>query len=249
MKSLRELYRIGKGPSSSHTMGPASAAAMFRAEAPDAVRYRVELYGSLAATGRGHMTDRAVISELGEDRTEVVWKPEIVPSFHPNGLRIFAYDAAGEVIKKQDYYSIGGGAVSVDGGSVGGEEVYGFADMREVLAHCNGEGTPIWAVVDEFEDPGVWTHLSDVLTTMDAAIERGLEADGALPGGLNLPRRARSTSSDGVSVPSLAVEWTWQSTIMTQWRRSEAPSSGRAAPPSSPRPEAADRVRCWISEC
>ena len=193
MKSLRELYRIGKGPSSSHTMGPASAAAMFRAETSDAVRYRVELYGSLAATGRGHMTDRAVISELGEGRTEVVWKPEVVPSFHPNGLRIFAYDAAGVVIKEQDYYSIGGGAVSVGGKSVGGEEVYGFADMREVLAHCNGEGTPIWAVVDEFEDPGVWTHLSDVLTTMDAAIERGLEADGALPGGLNLPRRARST--------------------------------------------------------
>lgn len=119
MKSLKELYRIGKGPSSSHTMGPASAAAMFRSGAPDAVRYRVELYGSLAATGRGHMTDRAVISELGEDRTEVVWKPEVVPSFHPNGLRIFAYDAAGAVVRDQDYYSVGGGTVSVGGKSVG----------------------------------------------------------------------------------------------------------------------------------
>ena len=174
-------------------MGPASAAAMFRAETPDAVRYRVELYGSLAATGRGHMTDCAIISELGADRTEVVWKPEIVPAFHPNGLRIFAYDTMGAVEREQDYYSVGGGAVSVGGKSAGGEEVYGFADMREVLVHCNGNGTPIWMVVDEFENQSVWDHLSEVLTTMDEASERGLEADGALPGGLNLPRHARST--------------------------------------------------------
>lgn len=193
MKSLRELYRIGKGPSSSHTMGPATAAALFRKDTPTATKYRVELYGSLAATGRGHMTDRAVVSELGANRTEVVWKPEVVPSFHPNGLRIFAYDGTGAELLKRDYYSIGGGAVSVEGRSVEGAEIYPFKAMGEILKSCSDKGQPIWSIVEDCEDADIWNYLGTVLETMDAAIVRGLEADGALPGGLRLSRRARST--------------------------------------------------------
>lgn len=193
MKSLRELYRIGIGPSSSHTMGPAAAAALFRREAGDAAKYRVELYGSLAATGRGHMTDRAVIDELGAERTEVLWKPEIIPSFHPNGLRIIAFDAKGRVSLQRDYYSVGGGAVSVGGQSVEGEEVYACGSMNEIMGDCASRGIPLWSIVEEREGPEIWSYLTDVLAVMEAAIERGLVADGALPGGLHLMRRARST--------------------------------------------------------
>lgn len=193
MKSLRELYRIGIGPSSSHTMGPACAAALFRQEAASAVRYRVELYGSLAATGRGHMTDRAVLSVLDPERTEVLWKPEVVPSFHPNGLRMTAYDADGGVLLSRDYYSVGGGAVSVEGRSVEGAEAYPFADMSEVLRRCETDGVPIWQLAEACEGAEIWPFLDEVLSVMDAAIERGLVSEGALPGGLHLPRRARST--------------------------------------------------------
>lgn len=193
MKSLRELYRIGVGPSSSHTMGPAAAAAHFRRETPSAVRYRVELYGSLAATGRGHMTDLAVMSELGAERTEVLWRQEVVPSFHPNGLRILAYDAQGAELLARDYYSVGGGALSVGGRSAGGAEVYPFADMGAVLDHCEREGVPVWQVAEACEGPGIWAFLDEVLAAMEAAVDRGLEAEGPLPGGLHLSRRARST--------------------------------------------------------
>ena len=193
MKSLKELYRVGFGPSSSHTMDPAEAAARFSREIPSAAHYRVELYGSLAATGRGHMTDRAVMSELGPERTEVLWKPEIVLPFHPNGLRIVAFDARGVELLSHDYYSVGGGAISIDGQSVGGENVYPFVNMGEILRYCEREGIPIWLLAEVCEGTGIWSFLDRVLTAMEKAVDRGLEAEGSLPGGLHLPRRARST--------------------------------------------------------
>ena len=99
MKSLRELYRIGQGPSSSHTMGPRMAAERVLQQNPDAAVFRVTLYGSLAATGEGHLTDYAIKQVLGENRTEIVWHPEIVPSFHPNGMKFEALDS-----NRQCYY-------------------------------------------------------------------------------------------------------------------------------------------------
>lgn len=139
------------------------------------------------------MTDCAVIGELGADRTEVLWKPEVVPAFHPNGLRITAFDAEGAVLLTRDYYSVGGGAVSVEGRSVEGPEVYPFGNMEDVLRCCEVSGVPIWQLAETCEGAGIWTFLDGVLETMDAAIARGLEAEGALPGGIRLSRRARST--------------------------------------------------------
>ena len=92
MKSLRELYRIGRGPSSSHTMAPCRAAEIFWERCPDADRYAVTLYGSLAASGRGHFTDRGILSILPEQRTEIEWRPDTVLPFHPNGMRFEAFD-------------------------------------------------------------------------------------------------------------------------------------------------------------
>ena len=97
MDTIRHLYRVGYGPSSSHTMGPKYAAEMFRDKNYDANRFVVTLYGSLAATGKGHMTDKAISYELGEDRTEIIWEPDVVLPYHPNGMRFTAYNEAGEM--------------------------------------------------------------------------------------------------------------------------------------------------------
>ena len=96
MESLREIFRIGKGPSSSHTMGPQRAAVIFAGRHPEAARFEVTLYGSLAATGKGHMTDKAIIDVLKKVApVEIVWEPEVFLPYHPNGMlfRSFGSDA------------------------------------------------------------------------------------------------------------------------------------------------------------
>src|SRR5574339_1063533 len=98
MYSLRELYRMGLGPSSSHTMGPEKAVSLFRQHFPQARSFQVHLFGSLAATGRGHLTDLAIQRSLDPLPVEFHWHPEDVPSFHPNGMRIQALDAARSVM-------------------------------------------------------------------------------------------------------------------------------------------------------
>ena len=192
MKSLRELYRIGRGPSSSHTMGPAAAAQAFLARTPGAARYEVELHDSLAATGRGHFTDRAVKEVLGARRTKVVWIPDFGDDFHPNGMRLTAFAANGERIQQWDAYSIGGGAICEKGREVQSRTVYRYRNMTEMLEAATRAGTPLWQIVDDAEGPDIWDYLARVHSTMMAAVDRGLAADGVLPGGLRLPRKARA---------------------------------------------------------
>ena len=192
MKSLRELYRIGRGPSSSHTMGPSFAAADFLRKTEGASRYEVVLYGSLAATGRGHFTDKAVKDVLGAKRTKVLWKPEESDGFHPNGMLFRALSADGGVTAERMFYSVGGGAVCEKGRPVAGKDVYRFRNMEEVVAAASRGGVPVWQLVDDAEGPGIWDYLREVLGVMMRAIDRGLEADGVLPGGLRLARRARA---------------------------------------------------------
>ena len=109
MYSLKELYRIGHGPSSSHTMGPRNAATQFLNRHPEAVHFEVTLYGSLAATGKGHMTDQAILEVLGEERTTIVWEPKTFLPFHPNGMKLRVLDTAGECSDEWIVYSVGGG--------------------------------------------------------------------------------------------------------------------------------------------
>ena len=98
MKSIKELYRIGTGPSSSHTMGPRKAAEMFLERHPDAASFKVTLYGSLAATGKGHMTDVAIIDTLQPAApVEIIWQPKVFLPFHPNGMTFAAFDANNKV--------------------------------------------------------------------------------------------------------------------------------------------------------
>lgn len=190
MESIREIYKIGYGPSSSHTMGPRKAAQIFRKRNPDAASYRVTLYGSLAATGVGHLTDQAILQELGADKTTLHWEPETFLPVHPNGMRFEALDSSGQPLDNWVVYSIGGGDISEDGTRENRPRVYPLSTMEEILNWCNTNHRHIWEFVEEHEGPAIWDYLREVWQVMQDAIRRGIEAEGVLPGGLNVPRKA-----------------------------------------------------------
>lgn len=191
MKSLRELYRLGLGPSSSHTMGPRFAAEAFRASAPPTARLRVTLYGSLAATGHGHLTDVAVSAPFAPTPVELVWLPDQTLPRHPNGMKFEALDETGCVVASRIVYSVGGGALlDEDGKPDGGEEVYPYTCMREILEQTEREGLLIWELAGRHEGQGIWPYLDGIWRAMKKAIEAGLNAEGKLPGTLNVPRKA-----------------------------------------------------------
>lgn len=191
MKSLKELFRVGYGPSSSHTMGPRAAAQNYLARHSDAARFRVTLYGSLASTGKGHLTDEAILTVLGNERTEVVWCPEIVLPFHPNGMKFEVKMEDGTLVDPWVVYSVGGGALAEEGESaIETPEVYELDHLMDIMKWCDERGMHYWNYVDECEGPEIWDYLDYVWEVMEAAVERGLEAEGVLPGGLNLQRKA-----------------------------------------------------------
>lgn len=191
MKSLKELYRIGQGPSSSHTMGPRHAAEKYLSLHPDAPSFRVTLYGSLAATGKGHLTDWAIYNVLGEDRTEFVWQPDIVLPFHPNGMKFEVKDSQGQLHDAWTVYSVGGGALAEEGKR--GEEspdVYELDHLLDIKKWCEDRGHSYWEYVDHCEGPEIWDYLAEIWQVMKESVERGLEHEGVLPGGLHLRRKA-----------------------------------------------------------
>ena len=194
MKTIREIYRIGNGPSSSHTMAPKKAAEIFLNKHPEAKRFRVTLYGSLAATGKGHLTDVAILSVLQpQAEVEIVWQPKTFLPFHPNAMTFAAYDSNGRLSENWTVYSIGGGALAEKDGEIEDapmKDIYSMAKMSEILAWCEKTGKSYWEYVKECEDQDIWDYLALVWKTMKEAIERGLEQEGVLPGPLNLRRKA-----------------------------------------------------------
>jgi L-serine dehydratase len=191
LKSLRELYRIGQGPSSSHTMAPRQAAAEFLLAWPAAERYRVTLFGSLAATGRGHLTDRVLAEIFAGRNWSLEWKPEEQLPLHPNGLRFEAFEAAGNLLECRAVYSVGGGAL-LDPGQPEPVSVYPLTGMAAILQHCEQSGESLWGYVRSCEGAGIEGFLDEVWAAMGRAIERGLAGEGALPGPLGLARKAGS---------------------------------------------------------
>ncbi len=189
MESIREIYRIGRGPSSSHTMGPLKAAEAYRARTPGAAAYRVTLYGSLAATGRGHLTDKAVAAGLAPARVEISWQPEKVLAFHSNALRFEVTE--GPPAEPWTAYSTGGGRVS-DGPGGGAPEIYSLNSMQEILAWSRRTGRAFWEYAAETEGQEIFGYMAEVWDAMRDCIRRGLEAEGVLPGGLHLRRKAAS---------------------------------------------------------
>ena len=195
MESLKELYRIGKGPSSSHTMGPQKAAKIFNEHYSDAKKIEVVLYGSLAATGRGHMTDTAIKEVFGgDDRLNIIWQPSVFLPYHPNGMKFSAYDEGGNLCGEWTVYSVGGGALS-EGDTPkwlqdSHEDVYEKNHLSEIMNWCNTHGRNYWEYVKENENSDIWDYLMEVWNMMKESVERGLDHEGALPGPLNIPRKA-----------------------------------------------------------
>lgn len=189
MKSIREIYKIGYGPSSSHTMAPQKAALMFKEKNPNASSFRVTLYGSLAATGKGHLTDVAIINTLSPTPIDIIWKPDIVLDFHTNGMKFEAI-VDNEVTDEWIVYSIGGGDLSEGETKELGESIYTMTTMREILAWCHKTGKTYWEYVEDTEGKDIFDYLNTVWQTMQDAILRGLDTEGLLPGGLGLQRKA-----------------------------------------------------------
>ena len=192
MKTLKELYRIGIGPSSSHTMGPRKAAEMFLEKHPEAASFEVTLYGSLAATGKGHMTDVAILDTLTPHApVDLKWAPEIFLPFHPNGMLFKSKDETGKVTDEWTVYSVGGGALAEEGvPKIDSQHIYQMSSMSEILGWCERTGKSYWEYVQECEESDIWDYLSEVWKVMREAVERGLEEEGVLPGPLNLRRKA-----------------------------------------------------------
>lgn len=193
MESIKEIYKIGLGPSSSHTMGPKRAAERFADKNPDASRYVVTLYGSLAATGKGHMTDVAILNALVPlAPTEIIWQPEVFLPFHPNGMKFVAIGNDGAIADEWTVYSIGGGDIAEEGETRVRNHVYSMTCIADIQRWCETTGKTYWEYVDECEGPEVWDYLAHVWNVMKRAVERGIEAEGVLPGGLGVRRKAVS---------------------------------------------------------
>ena len=211
MKSIKEIYKIGKGPSSSHTMGPFKAVRHYLEHHPDTDHLHITLYGSLAATGKGHLTDKAVeeafstwkwtekesiesdIKRSGDVHIE--WRPQEVLQVHPNGMKIASINFDGDLYDKWTYYSIGGGDIICMEKPLEDEEEnpgYEMTTLTEIMNWCNRTGKSYWEYADETEGSrfGLWEHLELVWKVMQDAVRRGIEQEGVLPGPLNLRRKA-----------------------------------------------------------
>ena len=194
MESITRLFKIGLGPSSSHTMGPRKASEEFLARNADAARFEVTLYGSLAATGVGHLTDRAIIDTLEPVApTTIVWQPDVFLDYHPNGMTFKAFDSDGNVTDTDTIFSVGGGDICREGQKRSvGETIYQLSTIKDIMRWCETTGRTYWEYVDMCEDSSVWDYLNEVWKTMKEAVERGIEAEGVLPGGLGVRRKAVS---------------------------------------------------------
>ena len=213
MKSIKDIYKIGKGPSSSHTMGPFKAVRHYLENHPDCHHLHVTLYGSLAATGKGHLTDKAIEEAystwMWTDKetlaphakrngdVTIEWKPKDFLQVHPNGMKIASVNIEGDLFDKWTYYSIGGGDIICMECPIENEEnasIYDMTTMTDILNWCNRTGKSYWEYVEEREgkDSELWQHLELVLKVMKEAVERGIEQEGVLPGPLNLRRKALS---------------------------------------------------------
>ena len=193
MKSIRDIYKIGKGPSSSHTMGPERAAKLFKEKFPDAQNYRVYLYGSLSKTGVGHGTDRVIREVLSPKETEIIFSEEIIPDSHPNTMDMIAL-ADGREVGQLRVESIGGGDIRLpgDAAAVTSADIYNENSMTDIMAYCKDKGiTRLSDYVEAHEGPEIWNFLSDVWETMKNAIAEGIRSEGILPGGLNVQKRAK----------------------------------------------------------
>ena len=192
MESIRTLYKIGRGPSSSHTMGPEHACIIAKERYPDADFFRVTLYGSLALTGEGHGTDRIVKETLAPTPCELSLDSVSPTPIHPNTMDIIAV-RGGVPYGSMRVYSIGGGSIEIEGEgrAAAAPDVYPHSSFSEIAEYCKGKNIRLWQYVVEHEGEDIYDYLDTVWDTMKNSIHEGLSVSGILPGGLGTERKAR----------------------------------------------------------
>ena len=190
METIKEIYKCGHGPSSSHTMGPRFAAQLFLKQVPSAHSYKIYLFGSLAATGKGHLTDTVLNEVFSKLNHSIEWKPEIFLPRHPNAIKFEAYDNRETIVATQTYYSVGGGTVVDEDSLLNKNSLYPLTKLDDILRWCNENGRQLWEYVVHCEGDEIMDFLDNVWTVMSSSIKKGISEHGSLPGGLNLPRKA-----------------------------------------------------------
>ena len=192
MESLRELFKIGCGPSSSHTMGPERACKLFGEQHPEATAFRVTLYGSLAKTGKGHCTDEVIRKMLAPAPCEVIFDDTATDLPHPNTMDIIGL-RDGVEIGRARVLSVGGGSIAFENQQVTRPDlVYKEHTFSDIAALCKERSIRLWEYAAENEGEGFWEHMDSVWAAMKQAIGRGLADEGILPGGLSVKKKARS---------------------------------------------------------
>ena len=195
MQSLHELYKIGRGPSSSHTMGPERAVISVKKLYPNADFFKVTLFGSLALTGEGHGTDRIIEETFEPIKCEIVFDKVSPCNIHPNTMDIEAYEKC-ILLGKKRVYSVGGGTIVFEGESnpdteIMHKEVYPLNTFTEISEYCANKNIRIWEYVEECEGKEIWDYLAKIWQQMKESIRQGLITTGVLPGGLGTQRRAQ----------------------------------------------------------
>ena len=192
MQSLRELYKIGRGPSSSHTMGPGKAVSIIKAKHPNADSFKIILYGSLALTGPGHGTDRVIEETLAPSKCEIVFDKLSPCDVHPNTMDIYVY-LGSTLLAQYRVYSVGGGTIVFDGEPLDKHApyVYPLTTFSEISTYCAERNLRLWQYVEMCEGEEIFEYLSDIWEQMKRSIREGLSTTGTLPGGLGTQRKAQ----------------------------------------------------------
>lgn len=195
MESLKELYKIGRGPSSSHTMGPEKACKIFQKHNPEADRFEAILYGSLSKTGVGHGTDKVIKVTFEPTPCDVIFNNDEIELPHPNTMDLIAYKDGIE-IKRIRVLSVGGGKVEIVGyKNVDPPKIYDLSTFLEIAEHCKKNHMRLWQYVEEVEGIEIRDYLLKIWNQMKLSIHIGLETEGVLPGGLNVKRKAKKLYS------------------------------------------------------
>ncbi|MDO4392385.1 MAG: L-serine ammonia-lyase [Clostridium sp.] len=191
MKTLRELYKIGNGPSSSHTMGPKRAAEWFKDKNPEANRFDIYLYGSLAFTGKGHLTDKIIKETLNPIKTNIIFDTKFVCDKHPNTMDLIAYKDD-QKISQARVYSVGGGVIEVEGQKRAiVPDIYKLNHMQDIKDYCKENDKDLFDYVVETEGEDIIEFLRAIWHTMYNSVKTGIEKEGIIPGKLQLPREAK----------------------------------------------------------
>ncbi len=194
MESIKKLYKIGKGPSSSHTMGPVFACEYMLSRYKNASCFEVVLYGSLSKTGKGHLTDKVIKTTLGEKCKQVIFDNSDIELPHPNTMLFEVYDDNMNVIAQQRIFSVGGGKIQIENADENGkseEHIYPHNNFEEIKQYCEENNLRLWEYVKQYEGEEIFAFLDQIYSTMKACVKKGLSREGELFGGLNVQRKAK----------------------------------------------------------